>query len=140
MKKIFFVVFFLFFVCSPSYAIDLTGRWEGVLSIRSSSSGIVVMDLEQEGKRVEGTLFFSIDGEDDQSGRILGTVRKNTFKFSIIITSPKCPSSYRGRAKIAASENLMDFTFKGRDCDGKQRGEGSVELMDQRRKRRFFNY
>lgn len=34
----------------------------------------------------------------------------------------------------------MDFTFKGSDCDGKQRGEGSAELLDGRRERRPFKY
>jgi hypothetical protein len=130
MKKILIIAFFLFFVSSSSYAVDLTGRWEGSLSISSSFSGIVIMDLEQDGKRVNGTLFFSIDGEDDRSGRIRGTIRKNTLRFSIMITSPECPASYRGTARIATSGDLMDFTFRGNDCDGKQRGEGSVELLD----------
>ncbi len=128
MKRIFIVVFFLLFMSGSLYAVDLTGRWEGSLSISSSFSGIVIMDLEQDGKRVNGTVIFTIDGEEEKSGRIHGTIRKNTLKFSIIITSPKCPSSYRGTAKIATSGDFMDFTFKGSDCEGKQRGEGSVEL------------
>lgn len=112
-----------------SAVIALAGRWEGSLSISTDFSQSFVMDLEQTGARVQGTINF-FGGDEESSGKIRGTIRKKTMKFTLLLNSKKCPGSFNGTASIADGGDSMYFTLKGRDCEGRQKGEGSALLFE----------
>ncbi len=114
---------------AKSAVINLAGRWEGSLSMSSDFSQSFVMDLEQTGSRVQGMINFFGDDEES-SGKIRGTIRKKTMKFTLLLNSKKCPGSFNGTATIAGDGGSMDFTLKGRDCEGRQKGEGSALLFE----------
>ena len=104
-------------------AADIAGTWSGTWTTTDAPSTVAVLELEQDGTEVTGSLALT-------TGRTAtitnGQVDENTFSFSLEDDDTECPGTIEMTGDVQEDATRLSGTYISTDCEGST--EGSFTL------------
>ena len=112
-------------VCYASTEYNITGEWKGYLN---SNLGYAKVTIELE-QYEDGTFVGSWEASSGGYGTVRGELKGWTFNFKLTNKAKKCSGSFSGKGRLSKDGEQIRFSFSGKDCLGKQSGNGKIYLQ-----------
>ena len=127
MKKLITVIMLLVSsVCYASTDYDITGTWKGYLNSNLVYASITI-ELEQY---EDGTFTGSWKASSGGRGTVGGKLKGRSLKFKLNNRASGCSGSFSGKGRLSDDGEQIRFSFSGKDCGGKQSGNGKIYLQN----------